>query len=40
MNPAAEEKLLANIRAALPSLEALLARCCDHWGYEDSIYRF
>src|SRR4051812_32673052 len=32
--------LLTNVRAVLPSLEALLAECSSHWGYEDRIYRF
>ena len=32
--------LLANLRAALPSLEALLEEYNSHWGFEDRIYRF
>jgi hypothetical protein len=24
----------------LPELDELLARCNDHWGYEDAVYRF
>jgi hypothetical protein len=32
--------LLANMRAALPSLEALFEECSSHWGFEDRIYRF
>jgi hypothetical protein len=28
------------LRTELPSLEELLARSNDHWGYEDPIYRF
>lgn len=31
--------LLANLKAALPELEKLLAECSSHWGYEDPIYR-
>lgn len=30
--------LLANLKAALPELEKLLAECSGHWGYEDPIY--
>ena len=36
----AVEGLLASIKAALPELERLRARCRDHWGYEDGVYRF
>lgn len=32
--------LLKNLHAQLPALEELLAKCSDHWGYEDPIYRF
>jgi hypothetical protein len=32
-------KLLANIKTALPELEAMLERWGGHWGYEDGIYR-
>ena len=32
--------LLANLRVALPSLEALLEEYSSHWGFEDRIYRF
>lgn len=34
------QRLLANIKARLPDLEALLARVNDHWCYEDGVYRF
>jgi hypothetical protein len=33
-------KLFANLRAALPGLKEMLARCNDDWCYEDGIYRF
>lgn len=33
-------RLLANIKAALPELEALLAEADDHSGMEDGVYRF
>ncbi len=33
-------KLLKNIKAQLPQLEALLAETEDHWGMEDGVYRF
>ena len=36
----AVEQLLASIKAALPELESLRARCRDHWGCEDGVYRF
>lgn len=31
--------LLLNLRAARPSLEALVAQCSGEWGYEDPLYR-
>ena len=31
--------LLNGLQAQLPTLEELLARCSDHWGYEDPVYR-
>ncbi len=34
------ERLLANIKAELPGLEALLAEADDHSGIEDGVYRF
>jgi len=34
------KKLLRNIKERLPELEELLARIEDHWGIEDSFYRF
>jgi len=34
------QALLANMKAALPKLEALLEECSSHWGYEDPVYRF
>jgi hypothetical protein len=37
--PEARE-LFKNLQAQLPALEALLAQCSNHWGYEDPIYRF
>lgn len=37
--PEAQE-LLKNLQSQLPALEALLAQCNNHWGYEDPIYRF
>ena len=36
----AVQALVANLKSALPELEQLLAKCSDHWGYEDPIYRF
>ncbi|HUR82098.1 MAG TPA: hypothetical protein VM733_15135 [Thermoanaerobaculia bacterium] len=36
----AEQQLLANIKSALPELEALLERARSHWEYEDFVYRF
>lgn len=38
--PAVEETLLQNLRRDKVELEKLLARCNDHWGYEDLVYRF
>jgi hypothetical protein len=32
--------LLAAIKRTMPALEKLLARCDDHWGVEDGVYRF
>ncbi len=32
--------LLNQLQSQLPELEKLLAKCSDHWGYEDPIYRF
>ena len=32
--------LLKNLKEELPALEELLAACGDHWGYEDTVYRF
>lgn len=37
--PEAKE-LLNQLQARLPQLEKLLAKCSDHWGHEDPIYRF
>ncbi len=37
--PEARE-LLKNLQAQLSALDALLAQCNNHWGYEDPIYRF
>ena len=34
------QQLFKNLMKKLPMLEALLARCSDHWEYEDPIYRF
>jgi hypothetical protein len=34
------QELFAALRASLPELEALLAECSSHWGYEDPVYRF
>ncbi len=31
--------LFANLKAALPELEKLLARCSGEWGYDDPLYR-
>jgi hypothetical protein len=39
-NPEEEKKLLANMAAALPQLEELLAAVNGHWVYEDGVYRF
>lgn len=38
--PTAEEALLQSLRRDKGELEKLLARCNDHWGYEDLVYRF
>src|SRR5438132_14263265 len=35
-----EGKLPKNIVANLATLDDLLQRCSDHWGYEDPVYRF
>lgn len=32
--------LFTNIKSALPDLERLLAAVCQHWTYEDGVYRF
>ena len=37
---AAEETLLLSLRRNRSDLEGLLEKCSDHWGYEDSVYRF
>jgi len=37
---AAEVELLAKLRDRRPALGELLAKCSDHWGYEDPVYRF
>ncbi|MBI4584895.1 MAG: hypothetical protein HY717_12850 [Planctomycetes bacterium] len=34
------DELLANIKAKLTQLKALLETATSHWGYEDPIYRF
>jgi hypothetical protein len=34
-----EAELLCQIAANLASLEQLLAKCSDEWGYEDPVYR-
>lgn len=36
----AEEALLLGLRRHRSELEELLAKCSDHWGYEDPVYRF
>ena len=36
----AEIELLARLRDRGPALSELLAKCSDHWGYEDPVYRF
>jgi hypothetical protein len=38
--PNAEGALLLSLRRDRGELEKLLAECSDHWGYEDSVYRF
>lgn len=35
-----EATLLENLRRRRPALEALLEESSDHWGFEDSVYRF
>jgi len=35
-----ERKLLANLKRRRNRTEELLARCSEHWGYEDPVYRF
>jgi len=34
------EELLLNIKKNLPELKKILKEVCDHWAYEDMIYRF
>jgi hypothetical protein len=36
----AELAMLVNLQRLAPELQALLAQCSDHWGYEDPVYRF
>lgn len=36
----AEVALLARLRERKAGLAELLARCSDHWGFEDPVYRF
>lgn len=36
----AERAMLVNLQRLAPELQALLAQCSDHWGYEDPVYRF
>lgn len=38
--PTAKGALLLSLRRDRVELEKLLAECSDHWGYEDSVYRF
>jgi hypothetical protein len=33
-------QLFASLKSLLSEMEALLAECTSHWGYEDPIYRF
>ncbi len=33
-------ELFMQLQAQLPALEEVLAKCSDHWGYEDPVYRF
>ncbi len=35
-----ERKLLANLKRRRERAQDLLARCSEHWGYEDPVYRF
>lgn len=35
-----EEALLLSLRRDRRELESLFEACSDHWGYEDSVYRF
>ena len=37
---AAEVALLGRLRERGSALADLLAKCSDHWGYEDPVYRF
>ena len=37
-DPEAERRLLTNIKARLPELEALLKRASSEWEYEDCVY--
>jgi len=37
---ARDNRLLANIKESMPTLEALLDDVDSHWGYEDGMYRF
>ena len=39
-DPETERRLLTNIKARLPELEALLLRASSEWEYEDYVYRF
>jgi hypothetical protein len=34
------QSLFNNLKASVVTLEQLLENCSDHWGYEDSVYRF
>ena len=38
--PKEHRQLLATAKRRLPELKALLSANCDHWGYQDPIYRF
>ncbi len=33
-------ELFMQLQAQLPALAEVLAKCSDHWGYEDPVYRF
>jgi len=33
------QRLLANVKGALPELRELLSQCGSEWGYEDPVYR-